>query len=371
MTTPLRVLILEDNPSDAELMLHALRSAGYEPHSQRVETECDFREQLTATTEMILADFSLPEFDAFRALQIVLERRPDIPFILVSGTIGEELAVQAMRLGATDFILKDRMGRLGKAVSQALESCALKVRIRERTAELIRANEVLTDEVARRERSEADRRNLHLLLTTAQEDERRRIARELHDEMGQHLTVLSFGLKVAKDETPDPSPARDRLQSLQTLTGVIGREIHELALKLRPTSLDDLGLLAALANYAEAWSVRSGVEIDFHATGLDDNRLPAPVETALYRVVQESLTNVIKHSKARRVSVVLFRSADSVSAVVEDDGRGFDPDSCINSIMGNRLGLLGMQERATLLGGSLTVESVPGRGTAILARVPL
>jgi signal transduction histidine kinase len=371
MTTPLRALILEDSPSDAELMLHALRNAGYEPQAQRVETECDFREHLTATTEIVLADFSLPEFDALRALRFVLDRRPEIPFILVSGTIGEELAVRAMKLGVTDFILKDRMGRLGQAVSQALAGCAMKVRIRERGAELARSNDVLTAEIARRERSEADRRDLLLLLTTVQEDERRRIARELHDQMGQHLTALSLGLKAAHDETPAPSPARDRLQSLRSLTDVMGREIHDLALELRPTSLDDLGLLAALANYAEAWSVRSGVEIDYHATGLDGDRLPAPVETALYRVVQESLTNVIKHSQARRVSVVLFRSADSVSAVVEDDGRGFDRDSCFNSIMGNRLGLLGMQERANLLGGSLTVESVPGRGTAILARFPL
>jgi signal transduction histidine kinase len=206
-----------------------------------------------------------------------------------------------------------------------------------------------------------------LQLTTVQEDERRRIARELHDQMGQHLAALGIGLKFVKDGTPDPSPQRDRLQNLQAMTDQIGREVHHLALELRPTALDDLGLPAALANYVEVWAERSGVEADFHAAGPAEGRLPAPVETALYRVVQEALTNVLRHSAARRVSVVLMRSAAQASAVVEDDGGGFDADA----VAGHRLGILGMRERAALVGGTLTVESGPGRGTTVIARVPL
>ena len=151
----------------------------------------------------------------------------------------------------------------------------LEGRVAERTAELAAANASLTAEIGTREAAEADRRDLLRRLATAQEDERRRIARELHDQMGQHLTALGLGLKVVKDATPDPSPARDRLQGLQALTDLIGREVHHLALELRPTALDDLGLQAALANYAEGWSERSGVEVDFHGIGLDGDRLPA------------------------------------------------------------------------------------------------
>ena len=243
--------------------------------------------------------------------------------------------------------------------------------MQERTAELAHANGALTAEIARREQAEADRRDLQRRLTTAQEDERRRIARELHDQMGQHLTALGLGLKVVKDATPDPSPARDRLQDLQALTDLIGREVHHLALELRPTALDDLGLQAALANYAEEWSERSGVEVDFHGTGLDGDRLPAPVETALYRVVQEALTNVLKHAAARRVSVVLQRSPGQVSAVVEDDGRGFDAEATARRPTSAGSGLLGMRERVALVGGTLTVESGAGRGTTVIARVPL
>jgi PAS domain S-box-containing protein len=246
----------------------------------------------------------------------------------------------------------------------------LETRVHERTSELAHANGALTDEIVRRERAEADRRDLQRRLASAQEEERRRIARELHDQMGQHLTALGLGLKVVKDATPISSPSRERLQGLQSLTDLIGREIHNLALELRPTALDDHGLQSALSNYADGWAERSGIEVDFHGLGLDGTRLPSPVETALYRVVQEALTNVLKHAAARRVSVVLQRTQGQVTVVIEDDGRGFDADSTMGTDE-RRLGLLGMRERVALLGGDLTVDSAEGRGTTVIARVPL
>lgn len=247
----------------------------------------------------------------------------------------------------------------------------LEARVKERTTELGLTNGTLKAEIARRQSAEAERRELQQQLTTAQEDERRRIARELHDQLGQHLTALGLGLKVVKDTIPDSSPTRERLESLQALTDLIGRAIHHLALELRPTALDDLGLQSALQNYAEGWAERSGIEMDFHSTGLDGIRLPAAIETALYRVVQEALTNVLKHSGARRVSVVLQGAPGQVVAVVEDDGRGFDAASGASTSAERRLGVLGMRERLSLVGGELTIDSGSGRGTTVLARVPV
>src|ERR1700676_3135127 len=126
MATPLRLLMLEDNPADAELVLHALRRAGDDPIANRVETEQDYRAHLQPAPEIILADFTMPEFDALRALEIMQECQLDIPFIIVSGTIGEERAVQVMQCGATDYIMKDRLGRLGQAVAHALEKKLLR-----------------------------------------------------------------------------------------------------------------------------------------------------------------------------------------------------------------------------------------------------
>jgi PAS domain S-box-containing protein len=302
-------------------------------------------------------------------------RYEDLPLQAHDGRhIEVEFVSNVYPVGGTEVIqcnIRDVTDR--KRAEAALQAThdQLEVRVSERTADLARSNEALTAEIARRERAEADRRDLQQRLTSAQEDERRRIARELHDEMGQHLTALGLGLKVVKDETPHPSPARDRLQALQALTDRIGREVHQLALELRPTALDDLGLRAALANYVEGWGERAGVEVDFQATGLDGERLPAPVETALYRVTQEALTNVSRHAGAGRVNVALLRAPGHVSAVVEDDGRGFDPEAAADPADGHRLGLLGMRERATLVGGTLAIESAPGRGTTVIARVPL
>jgi two-component system CheB/CheR fusion protein len=127
-----------------------------------------------------------------------------------------------------------------------------------------------------------------------------------------------------------------------------------------------------LVNYVESWSERSGFQVDFHSTGLDEQRLPLPIETALYRMVQEGLTNVLKHAQARRVSLILQRSSDQVLAILEDDGRGFDAEAVLNSRGSRgRLGLLGMRERVALVGGTLTIESTPGRGSTVFARIPL
>jgi PAS domain S-box-containing protein len=248
----------------------------------------------------------------------------------------------------------------------------LEGRVAERTTELAAANTSLRAEIEAREAAEADRRELLRLLGSAQEDERRRIARDLHDQMGQRLTALSLGLKALEDTTLEPSLIRSHLARLQELTNLIGREAHQLALELRPTALDDLGLQAALAHYAEGWSERSGIEIDFQAAGLETARLPQTVETVLYRVVQEALTNVLRYAKARRVSLVLQRFSGQAVLVVEDDGIGFDATlEQAPARKGGRLGLRGMRERVTLVGGTLTVESGAGAGTTVIARIPL
>ena len=301
-------------------------------------------------------------------------RYENLPLLTKDGRhIEVEFVSNVYRVGNSDVIqcnIRDVTER--KRAEEGLRAAhdQLEVRVHERTAELAKANETLTAEIASRELVEADRHDLQGRLATAQEDERRRIARELHDQMGQHLAALGLGLKVVKDLTPDPSPARDNITPLQALTDQIGREVHHLALELRPTALDDLGLKAALANYVEGWAERSGVQMDFHATGLDTDRLPASIETALYRVVQESLTNVLKHARAQRVSVVVQRVPGHAYAVVEDNGRGFDSDSSPTSNK-HRLGVLGMRERLALVNGILTVESGPGQGTTVIARVPL
>ncbi len=199
----------------------------------------------------------------------------------------------------------------------------------------------------------------------AQEVERKRLARELHDETGQALTSILLGLKSIRAADTDEA-AEQAEASLRELVVSALQDVRSLAVELRPTALDDFGLVPALERLATMFEERSGVRTAVDSN-LGDVRLPAETETVLYRLVQEALTNVVKHAGAERVSIVLTRAGDGVSAVVEDDGNGFDA----RAVREDALGLVGMRERLALLGGSLTVESEAGRGTALVASVPL
>jgi signal transduction histidine kinase len=199
----------------------------------------------------------------------------------------------------------------------------------------------------------------------AQELERRRLARELHDETGQALTSILLGLK-ALEETMADSASRAAAEELRELVVSTLQDVRRLAVELRPSALDDFGLVAALERLTASFTEQTGISVDFQ-TALADERLPGEVETALYRIVQESLTNVVKHARARRVSILLARKGGTVKAVVEDDGQGFDEAMQT----GDGYGLVGMRERLALLGGRLEVESGRDAGTTIAAEVPV
>lgn len=248
----------------------------------------------------------------------------------------------------------------------------LERRVDERTRELAAVNATLEAEVAGHRRSEQQRQRLLQRLVTAQEEERRRVARELHDQLGQDVAGLSLILKAFHDMLPADVQAHERLRQLQALTAQIGQEVRTLAVRLRPAVLDDLGLAVALTNYVEQWSARATVAVDLHTTGLAGPRLPLAVESTLYRLVQETLTNVLKHAHATGVSLILERTAPEVRLIVEDDGVGFDvPAVRARAQDEHRLGLIGMEERLTPLGGKLTIESTPGHGTTVFVVLPL
>jgi signal transduction histidine kinase len=190
--------------------------------------------------------------------------------------------------------------------------------------------------------------------------------------MGQQLTALLLGLQSLKDTSRGRPKALARIEQLQEIADQIGREVHQLALDLRPTALDDLGLSAALANYSTDWSQRTRIAVNFHSNGLDTLRPSLEIETTIYRVVLEALNNVARHAHAKHVSIILERRDDSVIAIVEDDGQGFDTETVMASLrQEHRLGLLGMHERLTQAGGTLTVESTLGSSTTVIARIHL
>jgi PAS domain S-box-containing protein len=224
-------------------------------------------------------------------------------------------------------------------------------------------------DLTERKQAEAERARTELLerLVFAQEDERRRIAREMHDQFGEQLTALTRGIGALKEACAGDAALTEQVDTLGTIAQQLDRDVDHLVWELRPTALDDLGLRAALANYVQDWSKRVKISAELHSSGLLDDRLPSDAETTLYRIAQEALTNVAKHSQARSVDVILERHADAVVLIVEDDGIGFDAGETERSDRG--FGLMGMHERAGLVGAVLQIESTPGAGTTVLVRL--
>lgn len=214
---------------------------------------------------------------------------------------------------------------------------------------------------------EDERNDLLRRLAGAEEQERLRISRELHDQMGQLVTALQVGLKALHGDVTEDGAVR--IGELERLAGRIASEVHELAVEMRPPGLDNLGLALAMESMLHDWADRSGIACDFQAVGIDAERFPPEVETTLYRIAQEGLTNVLKHADATQVSVLLERRGGVITLVIEDDGQGFDTDVLYTPEKTQALGLRGMRERVTPLAGRLDVESSPGVGTTLFVRV--
>jgi signal transduction histidine kinase len=199
-----------------------------------------------------------------------------------------------------------------------------------------------------------------------QETERRYVARELHDEASQALASLMVNLRLLEQDAGDPQAVVAGVGTLKRLVDSVIGDLHRLAMDLRPASLDHLGLLAALRQYLQTVRDQHQLKVEYGVVGFEI-RLPADVETAVYRIVQEAVTNVIRHARATRVDVLLERRGSKLVVLVEDNGIGFDPTIAAHS---DRLGLFGMRERTEMLGGKLAVESAPNAGTTVLMEVP-
>jgi signal transduction histidine kinase len=254
----------------------------------------------------------------------------------------------------------NRPESLGDDTLEMLEAIGLQIGVAVENARLY--------EELRRE--EVLRRGLLERVMTVQEEEHRRISLELHDQTGQSLTSLIIKLSSLA-EAKSLTEVHAHLQELRDAVAQILHEVHDLALELRPSVLDDLGLLAALRHLRKGYEDSIHIPVDLEALGFENERLSPEVETALFRIVQEALTNVAKHAQARSISVLLEHVGSSVKLIVEDDGVGFDVARVTTSSPSEKLGLYGMRERALALGGTLTVESTPGMGTAIFVEIPL
>lgn len=351
----LRILLLEDNAPHAELVEHFLRESGLRFRLVRVETRDTFTEQLERQPpDMILSDYALPSFDGYAALAIAREVVPNIPFIFVTGTMGEEVAIETLKNGATDYVLKTRLARLGPAVQRALREAADR-RERQRAEDKLRKS---LDQL----------RALTTYLQFVREEERTRIAREVHDELGQALTGLKLDMSwLATRVARSAPPVQEKVRTMVDHIDETIQTVRRIATELRPGILDSLGLIAAIEWQANEFQTRTGIPcvVTINAA---DTLWDQQFSTVFFRIFQETLTNVIRHANATRVEVRVAEEDDHLVLVVKDDGRGISEDEMANT---RSNGLVGMRERARLIGGELTLQGRPGQGTTVALRAPL
>ncbi len=355
MKPNLHILLLEDDVADAELIKYALGQSGLPHLLERVDGREEYLQCLQKLRpDLILSDYHLPGFDGLEALDLAREHASDTPFIFVTGTLGEERAIETLKRGASDYVLKNSLTQLVPAVHRALRES-------ESRAERRRAEERLRE-------SHEQLRALSVYLQYVREEERTRIAREVHDELGQSLTGLKLDLAWISGRLPRSQRLLlDKLQTMSEHVDSTIQSIRRIATELRPGILDDLGLVAALEWQANEFQSRTGIECHVTST-LQDTQLDSDLNTAFFRIFQETLTNIMRHANATRVDVNSTKDGGVVVLTVRDNGRGILPAEIKDR---RSIGLLGMEERAALLGGVFEISGEPGRGTLVTVRIPL
>lgn len=479
---PLRLIIVEDSEDDMLLLLLELKRGGYEPDYIRVETAEDLKKALQdGSWDLIISDHAMPYFSSPEALVILQESGLDLPLIIVSSIIGEEVAVSAMKAGAHDYIMKNNLARLVPVVERALydarvrsERRKMEAALRESEARFRRladnardliyrinlvpersfeyvspsveeivgytpedhysnpnlAYEIIHEEdrcllddstqgkwplteplvlrwihkngsvvwveqrnvpiynqegvlvaiegiardVTDRVLSEQELKRSHAQIEalsgrilTAMEDERSRLARELHDELGQALTAVKLDLQLLGYQLNVQHEQKKKHHETIELVNYTINLVRRQALSLRPPALDDMGLLPAINEMVRGFMTRTGILTKISTVGLGE-RLPGYVETALYRCVQESLTNVARHARADNVAITINQNIDFISITVSDDGIGFNPEDL--KVSSAHIGLTGIQERVKLLSGELKINSAKNMGTKVSIKVP-
>ncbi|NML14851.1 hybrid sensor histidine kinase/response regulator [Azohydromonas caseinilytica] len=349
----LRVLHIEDAELDHELALAHLRHGGLAVQTLRVETEPAYRQALQQPWDVVLSDFMLPGgFTGLRALEILKEDGARVlPFILVSGAIGEDVAVEAMRNGASDYLLKHNLARLAPAVDNAIQAAEM------RRAKL-RADELLA-------RSQRQLRELAQHLQTSVEAERVAIAREIHDDVGGSLTALRFELAWLERHNANPEAQAHLASARESLTHAIEAS-KRIMQNLRPAILEQ-GLVAALQWMVQGFARRTGIECSLR-TSHDSLQLPAGVPLVAYRTAQEALTNIHKHARAGHVWIDLALGAGVLSLEISDDGRGLSREDLAKA---QSFGIRGLHERAGTVGGWIDLGPRPGGGTTLILSIPL
>jgi two-component system, NarL family, sensor histidine kinase UhpB len=349
---PIHILHLEDSDIDHALVKLALEKSGTVFDIVRVEDMNDFlRESQVAGCDVILADYRLAGFTAIDAWDALVTQARQPPFILLTGAIGEAAAVDAMRRGISDYLLKDNIGKLAHVIARTIEMRQARDAKAQADAELVLSQRRLAELTE------------HLQATI--EQERTAIAREVHDDIGGALAAMRFDIAWIARHSSDPETLNHTATAAEMLQQAIDAS-QRIMMNLRPPILDQ-GLVAAVQWLADSFVKRTGVSTLVRMPEHPAD-LPKPVQLAAYRTAQEALTNITKHAQCSQVSIDLSDDEGFLTLEITDNGKGLNGTSLEKP---RAFGLMGLRERARTVGGWLDVSSQPGRGTSIILSVPL
>lgn len=373
MNRPLQLLIVEDDATDAELIVRQVRRAGFEPEWHCVDTEADYLAKLRPDLDVILSDYQMPEFSGLRALELLQDRALEIPFIIVSGAIGEETAVATMKLGAADYLLKDRLARLGPAIHQAMEQrrlrqhrkhmeaavlCELESRLFASVGRIRLADEMLQTEIAERHRIERE-------ILENSEREQRRLCEELHKGLSDELAGIALlGSALAKQLQDGNHPLARIAEGLASRTCDAIESARLVARGLYPIDLQRCGLLFALQDLANQTSRCAGISCKLQLCGA------APTvsrweEIHIYRIMEEWVRNALQHRAAQHIMIEAATIDGGPRFTVTDDGIGFERPPG-----GSGVGLQLMEYRARVIGAKLGIEKAVAGGCRFTYRMP-
>jgi signal transduction histidine kinase len=376
---PLRVLLVEDSDSDATLLTRALSRGGFDPTCERVDTRAAMEEALRKHFwDLILCDHAMPQFSAPAALELVKQHHLDVPFIIVSGYIEEDTAVAAMKAGAHDYIVKDRLARLVPAVERELREAEIRKARKQTEVELRRAQEELELRVEQRttalraanlklENVIEERKRLENELLEIAENERRRIGFDLHDDLGQKLTGVSMMLKGLEQRlAAENHPALGEARKIQVLMEEIIHHTHDLARHFSSLDVKGDDLSAVLKGLAGNVKKMFEITCGFSTKGTVPD-LQAHTMLQLYKIAQEAVSNAIKHGKATQVAIALAGQEDQLTLTIKNDGVPFAEPV----VAKNRMGLRIMNYRANTIGAVLDIKPMNKSGTLVTCVLPI
>jgi signal transduction histidine kinase len=353
-TEPIRIILLEDNEPDAELIQQTLIDSGMNISMVILDSLEHFEAELNrGPPAIILSDYWLPTFDGGTVLEIAKQLAPEVPFIFVTGILGEEVVIEMLKKGATDYVLKTRLARLAPAVNRALKEMQQRRENRKAQERLIRSHDQL--------------RALTGHLQFVREEERTRIAREVHDELGQSLTGLKIDLSWLAGKVAGDRLLQRKIKSMAADVDNTIQTVRRIATALRPGVLDSLGLAAAIEWQAMDFQESTGIPCEVRIE-VKEAIWDREFSTTCFRIYQETLTNIIRHANATHVLVRLAQVDNELVLTVRDNGRGILEKEIINPLS---IGLIGMRERAAQVAGQVFLFGVPGRGTTVTMRVPM